>query len=131
MSVVEAIADYLQAQGRGTVGTDIFIGLMPDSPDTSVTVYESAGPGTIQTFGGGVALDRVSIQISVRGVRDDYPTARNRAVTIRDTLASVTEVTQGSVRFVRLDPTGYVNSIGRDEEDRPVFTINFIATVDL
>lgn len=129
MAAIESIADKIASGGYGTVGTSIFIGLMPDSPDAAVVLYESPGPGVIEHFGGGISLDHITIQVSVRGARDDYPTARNLADDIRKYLAAVTEETVSGVRILRMRPEGYVNSIGRDDEDRPLFTMNFIATV--
>jgi hypothetical protein len=129
MGIVEAVADKIATGQFGTVGSTIFIGLMPDGPDAVVTVYESLGPGIVEHFGGGISLDHVTIQVSVRGTRDDYPNARDLANNIRKYLAGVTEETVGGVRILRMRPEGYINSIGRDDEDRPLFTMNFIATV--
>jgi hypothetical protein len=129
MGLVESVADKIATGGYGSVGTSIFIGLMPDSPDASVVIYESIGPGVVETFGGGISLDHVTIQVSVRGARDDYPTARDLANNIRKYLAGITEETVGGVRILRMRHEGYINSIGRDAEDRPLFTMNFIATV--
>jgi hypothetical protein len=129
MAISEATADKIASGGYGTVGTNIFIGLMPDTPEACVTVYEGIGPGIIEHFGGGVSLDIVGVQVTVRGSRDDYPTARNLAVNIRNYLATITEETVGGLRILRMKPEGYINSIGRDPEDRPLFTMNFLATV--
>ena len=129
MAISEAVADKIASDGHGTVGTNLFIGLMPDAPDACSTVYEGVGPGLIEHFGGGVALDLVSVQVTIRGARDDYPTARNLALSIRNDLADITEETVSEVRILRMKPEGYINSIGRDPEDRPLFTINFIATI--
>ena len=131
MAAIEAIADKIATGGFGTVGSTIFIGLMPDTPEACVVLYESPGPGVVEHFGGGISLDLVTIQVSVRGVRDDYPTARNLTDSIRTYLSSVTEETLSGVRILRIRPEGYVNAIGRDQEDRPLFSANFIATVAL
>jgi hypothetical protein len=37
------IGNYLQAQGIGTLGTNIFLGLMPDQPDNCIALFEYAG----------------------------------------------------------------------------------------
>lgn len=37
------IGNYLQSQGIGTLGTDLFWGLMPDQPDNCVALFEYAG----------------------------------------------------------------------------------------
>jgi hypothetical protein len=129
MAISESAADRIATGGYGTVGTSIFIGLMPDTPDACVTVYEGLGPGIVEHFGSGISLDMVGLQVTVRGARDDYPTARNLAVNIRNYLSLITEETVTGLRILRVKPEGYINSIGRDPEDRPLFTMNFLATV--
>ena len=37
------IGAYLATQNIGTVGTDIFLGLMPDQPDNCIALFEYAG----------------------------------------------------------------------------------------
>lgn len=126
MTVLEAIGDYLQAQGEGTLGTDIFLGRMPDTPDACVGVYEAAGSLPEMTFGSsGLAIDRPIIQVMCRAGRDDYPTARDKADTIRDLLAGITNTTLGAFTVLRIEPSGSVNPIGPDEKDRPLVSVNF------
>lgn len=130
MSILEAVGDYLQAQSQGTLGTSLFLGRMPDTPDVCVCVYEAAGSLPEMTFGSvGVAIDRPIVQIICRASRDDYPTARNRAESIRTLLAGVVNTTLSGVKVMRIEPTGSVNPIGPDEKDRPLVSINFQAMV--
>ena len=37
------IGTYLQYQGIGTLGADLFLGLMPDQPDNCIALFEYAG----------------------------------------------------------------------------------------
>jgi len=37
------IGTYLQTKNKGTMGTDIFLGLMPDQPDNCIALFEYAG----------------------------------------------------------------------------------------
>ncbi len=130
MSILEAVGDYLVAQGQGTLGTNIFLGRMPDTPDSCVCVYEAAGSLPEMTFGSvGVAIDRPIVQILCRAGRDDYPTARNKAESIRTLLAGVMNTTLSGIKVMRIEPTGSVNPIGPDEKDRPIVSINFQAMV--
>lgn len=126
MTILEAVGDYLQAQAQGTLGTNIFLGRMPDSPDACVCVYETAGSAPEMTFGSsGLAIDRPVLQVMCRAGRDDYPAARNKADGIRDLLAGITNTTMGSFTVLRMEPSGSVNPIGPDEKDRPLVSVNF------
>ena len=37
------LAEYLEDQAVGTVGTDIFKGFMPPTPNSCVTIYDAGG----------------------------------------------------------------------------------------
>lgn len=125
-TVLEAIGNYLQAQGHGTQGTDIFLGRMPTSPDACIAVYEYGGAAPLFTFGSAAtAVDRPSIQVMCRAARDDYPAARNKAKDIRSLLGAITNTTLSSIAILRVEPIGSVNPLGPDENDRPLVTVNF------
>lgn len=126
MTVLEAIGDYLAAGSVGALGSTIFLGRMPDTPDACVCVYESAGSLPEMTFGSsGIAIDRPIIQVMCRAGRDDYPAARDKAVAVRDLLSGLTNTTLGSFKVLRVEPSGSVNPIGPDEKDRPLVSVNF------
>jgi hypothetical protein len=42
-TIIEDIGDYLQANGFGTVATDIWLNRLPDSPDDLITIYQIGG----------------------------------------------------------------------------------------
>jgi hypothetical protein len=128
MGVMEAVASHLAANTHGTIGTDLWMGEMPDSPDVSRCVYESPGQQPIETFGASPwATDRPRIRVVVRGARDDYPGARDEAAAIRVLLASITEQTIAGVKINRLQAMGYIEPLGKDSEDRPLFAVDFQA----
>jgi hypothetical protein len=126
MTVLESIGDYLQTNSQGTLGTNLFLSRMPSSPDVCVTVYEYEGGQPLETMGNSATVvDLPRIQIVCRAGRDDYATARNKAATIRDLLAAVTEQTISGIAVMRIRPTGQVMPLGLDEKDRPTVSINF------
>lgn len=43
MGLLDELGAYLAAQGVGTVGTDLYLAEMQDSPDTAVAVFETPG----------------------------------------------------------------------------------------
>lgn len=125
-TILEVIGNYLEAQGQGIQGTNLFLGRMPTAPDACVTVYEYGGQGPQFTFGAAAtAIDRPSIQVMCRASRDDYPTARDKAQSIRSLLGAVTGQTLSGMYVLRIAPLGSVNPIGPDENDRPLVTVNF------
>lgn len=120
------MGDYLVTNSYGTLGTNIFLGTMPETPDTCVAVYESAGSPPRFTMGsGGIVIDSPMIQVLCRAGREDYPTARDKAENIRNTLASVLESTISSVHIMRIEPMGGVNPLGVDGKYRPLVSVNF------
>ena len=59
-TILESIGDYLVTNNHGTLGTNLFLGTLPESPDACVAVYENAGSSPTFTMGSG-------------GIRIDYP----------------------------------------------------------
>ena len=124
--ILEAIGDYLVTNGKGTLGTDIFLATLPESPDTCIAVYENSGSSPAFTMGtGGIVIDYPMIQIICRASREDYPTARDAAESIRVLLAQVLEQTISGVHIMRIEPMGSVNQLGVDPKYRPLISINF------
>jgi hypothetical protein len=123
-TILEAVGNYLVAQGYGTLGTDIFLGKMPNKPDVCIGVYENEG-GMPEFTMGATLLDNPAIQIIVRAGVEDYPTARDKVQAIRLSLAQVANTTLSGVTVLRIAPTGSVLPMGDDTNDRPHVSANF------
>lgn len=124
-TVIESIAAYLQTNNQGTLGTNMFIGRMPDAPDVSICLYEYEGQAPMENFGAGAfSIEQPRIQIVCRATREDYPTARDKAVAIRDLLAAITEQTISGKRILRVQALGSIVPLGYDTNDRPKFAVN-------
>jgi hypothetical protein len=129
--ILEALGDYLQTNSVGTLGTNIFLGKMPASPDYCVTLYEYEGMAPKESFGGNpYDIDMPRIQVVVRAARDDYPTARDGVNTIRGLLADLTDITISSTRVLRVASLGAFIPLGLDDKDRPRIAANFQAYVE-
>jgi hypothetical protein len=125
-TILESIGDYLVTNSQGALGTSLFLGTLPESPDACVAVYENSGSSPAFTMGaGGIRIDYPMIQIICRAGREDYPTARDKADTIRILLASVVETTVSGVHIMRIEPMGSVNQLGVDPKYRPLISVNF------
>jgi hypothetical protein len=125
-TILESVGDYLVTNTQGTLGTDLFLGTLPESPDACVAVYENSGTPPSFTMGtGGIVIDYPMLQVICRAGREDYPTARDKAESIRNLLASVLESTISGVHIMRIEPMGSVNPLGVDPKYRPLVSVNF------
>lgn len=129
-TILESVGDYLQAQGHGTLGTSLFLAVMPETPDAVVAVYESTGLSPMETMGAAAfVIDQPEIQVIVRAARGDYPGARDKADTIRRLLAAITETSISGIHIMRIRPDGAVLPMGEDENGRPMVSVNFQCAV--
>ena len=65
-TILESVGDYLQNSAssfgahssQGTLGTSLFLGTLPETPDACVAVYENSGSSPTFTMGaGGIRID--------------------------------------------------------------------------
>lgn len=125
-TILEAIGDYLASNGYGTQGTDLFLAVMPESPDECIAVYENVGNTPSFTMGSDPwAIDRPVIQVICRAGRGDYPTARNNAQAIRELLGAVVDTTISTIPIMRIQSQGSIIPMGEDENQRPMVSANF------
>ena len=120
------IAEYLEDQSVGTVGTDIFVGFMPDTPDTCIGVYEYAGmpPDVVAE-----EYELAGIQVKVRA--DAQEDAYDLAYDCLKALHMVKTTTIEGVYYYLIEALGSPNQIGRDKNARAQFTINFRAMKEI
>lgn len=132
MGILEAAGTLIQAGMPGyTVGTNIRLGRMLNTPDVQIAVYEYGGSTPEETFGpAATAIDTPSLQVVCRAAAEDYPTARDLAVAIRALLGAVTDQTVGGVRILRIRPNGHPIPLGADANDRPRLSVNFDTWVE-
>ena len=121
MPVDKDIAEYLEDLGHGTVGTDIFVGWMPDSPDNCIVVTATGGQPPEMC----VELESPGFQVRVRNTSSSAGwTAANN---ILDDLHDLTNTTIESRMYHYIKAQQSVNRLGKDGQDRSLFSINFIA----
>lgn len=129
--ILEALADKLTSASVATVGANLFIGLMPNTPDVCAALYEYAGSAPLEVMRDNDAtLERPSVQVMVRATRNDYPAARNLIENIRNTLTEITNETISGVTFLRVNQNSSINAVGTDENDRPLFTLSLMTVVE-
>jgi len=129
--MLEALADKLQSASVATVATDLFIGLMPSSPDDCIAIYEYAGSPPLEVLvDNDATLERPSVQVITRAGRNDYPTARTLIENARNALTGITDETIDGVRFLRVNQISSINALGVDDNDRPRFSLSLQIVVE-
>ncbi len=117
------IAQYLQAQGQGTIaattGWGIYGSKEPTSPDTTITVYDFSGFAPDPDN----SLYAPSVQVRVRGI--GYTTVYAKAESVRDTLIEPSDFTINSVKYIGVWQQGSIESLGYDDNDRVILVMNF------
>jgi len=128
---LEALAARLQADGVATTATDLFIGMMPNSPDECLAIYEYAGETPMEVMIDNAAtLERPSVQVMSRAGRNDYPTARTLIESARDSLTAIVNETISGETFLRVHPLSSINALGVDENERPRFTLSLQVVIE-
>ena len=139
MPLLDDIATFLDAQSTaftllsGTSGNLAKTISLDHSAvsDTIAVLYETGGAGNEYTFSTSsnsarVAIEKPSLQMLSRS--SDYQTARNQAqvaYTILDGLAGRNLPTATGTRYLEITAVQTPFSLGRDDNDRPIISVNF------
>jgi hypothetical protein len=116
----------LSSLGTGLVfATDLFIGLEPEINSTSpiVTLYDYPGEAPQVNFN----YYKVNIQARIKGTKFGYQAAYTLAETVRDALHELVNQTVNGTKYLAIWAISDIFSIGNDENNRPVFVVNFLA----
>jgi len=132
-TALEGLGTYIDNNNATlTLGTNLFLAKMPETPDLCVAIYETQGSAPTMTFGAtAIEIDRPNMQVAVRAARDDYPTARDLAQTLRTLVAGIINVTVGGVTILRAEPTGSLYTLSADNLERPRVVFNVDCLVDV
>jgi len=117
--LLEDVGGYLQTQGVGTIGTDIFYGFMPDASDNCITLFEYAGSPPDLHWGG----EYPGLQVRVRN--KSYATGRTKIEQVKNALHGLAETTLGATRYLLVRANQSPQSLGRDANGRTEWVINF------
>jgi len=128
----EDIKDILVTAAVGTfaatTGWGIFISQEPTGtegagPDTAITIYDT--PGSPADTLNNIRVDDFSVQVRVRGAKNDYTAAWAKMEAIVAALNQQRNVITGSTRYASIYRAGTAQFIKRDDQNRPIFTCNF------
>lgn len=121
MALLEDLAIALQSAAVGTLGTDLFLGWLPDAPAAAMALYETGGqPPSYIHQALTPAIIRPSVQVMVRDT--EYATGRERMQDAYDALCALSS-------YLLVSPLQEPFSLGRDADDRPLFAVNFSITM--
>ena len=129
--LLDEIGTFLQTNSIGTLGTDLFEGFMPDTPDACVAILEYPGSPGEYTFGGatGAILEKPRIQVMVRNT--SFPAAQTKMAAIYALLDAVTRQTLSGTQYHRIQALQPHFGMPRDINLRYIRACNFEATKDV
>jgi hypothetical protein len=126
MALLDDLGTYLATEVASlTLGTNLFLGRLPDDPDTCVAVYEYSGDDPVNVMGGpGLPpVEQPRVQVAVRAA--GYATAHTLAVECWTALEQVLNETLTSTRYHRVAAIQSPFPMRRDDQDRVVFAQNY------
>lgn len=126
--MLEDIAGYLAAEGLGTLGTDLFLGLLPDQPDSCVALYAYPGrPPAWEHDGPQPALRYPRLQVLTRD--PSYVAAESLARDASAALCALVNRPLGATTYGRVTPLQEPFPLERDASGRVLFTCNYEITI--
>ena len=122
------IKDLLEAGGHGTFGASsgwaISVGVEPDEPDTSITIYDSPGEPANPKF----LLDHPRFEVRVRAEPNDYLAGYSKAQDVKDALLGLPPQVLGGTQYDGIWSVVDVFYLGPDKKHRPVFVSSWRVT---
>lgn len=124
--VPEDVKDMILDSSSGlsyTLGIDLFLFSLPETPDELVCILETTGyePEGYDLFYPG-------LQILVRGKNGDYATPYSAATSIFNFIRSKKNTTVGTTKYLSFIATSDILSLGEDYQGRYSFSMNFLVT---
>lgn len=117
------IKDFLESSecGVGTFGTDIFIGIMPETPDACICISDASGLKPESRY----EWEYPGLQVLVRKAEGNYVTAREKIIQIKDCLHGLNNRTINGTIYKMIVAAHEPLYLGVDGINRPMFSINF------
>ena len=126
MALLDELGTYLDAQVASlTLGTNLFLGRLPDDPDTCVVLYEYGGDAPVNTMGSDAMppVERPRIQIMTRAT--GYSSARTLSLECWTAIEAVLNESLSGTLYHRISANQSPFPLERDSQDRVLFAQNF------
>lgn len=120
-ALLDDLAVLLQAEGIGTVATDLFKGRMPDAPDTCLAIRALPGQAPLFTHDG-FTYQRPRVQVLARGAT--YAAAEAKAADAFRVLSRITNGGLAGRPILRVEPVQSPFELDHDENDRVLYVFN-------
>ena len=130
--LLDELGSYLETAHPAavTVGTNLFLGLMPTEPATAAALLDYEGGGWIQSQdddGAETAQARVQLLTRAPG----YEASRDLCTTLMKTLHRINNETIGAAFYQRVVAISPPFQLDRDDNGRVLFAVNFEVTKEL
>ena len=108
-------------------GWAIYISREPSTAlDQAITIFDTGGEPPNPKW----LLDFPTVMVRIRGARGKYKAAWQKAKDVKDSLLAVGPQVINGDQWDGINIAGDINAISYDENDRPLFTINFRLIVE-
>ena len=104
-----------------TMGADLFVNVEPNLPHLIVTVFDTIG----DTREMRQDIFHPSVMIRVKAMPGDYESGYQLIADVMEYLHGLNNVIIDSMRYIQIVASSDINAIGRDENNRPIFSANF------
>jgi hypothetical protein len=132
VATLDDVATFIASACSLTVGTDLFKGKLPDTPDECAAVFEYGGLAPDYTLGQTAAsVEYPRIQFVFRGDPDDYSGPRATAETAYRACAAQRGSTLTSTKYQALLPLQPPFLLNRDPKGRVSIAFNVQAMKEL
>ena len=121
MSLISEVATYLQSQGLGTVGTNIFYSYMPDSVAPCIGVFDTGGAEPDRY----IPTKEPTFQIFIRST--SYAEGKAKLDSVRSALHQQknTLLSSGEIYFYFIFAISEGGHLGRNPAGQDEFSMNF------
>lgn len=124
-NMLDDLADFLEPiYGQGI----IWCGLLPETPDIAIALYEELGKAPMRTQDGTTVTAPI-LRIIVRGRREEVQQPRNLIQGIYDLLSTITNTPIGGNFYLGFQPMDSPEIISRDYQMRALIEVNFEVTM--
>lgn len=117
--LIDDLTQQLITAGLGTLGTDVFSGFMPGNVDNGLVVIETGGLQPDKD----ILIHTPTFQVLIRS--KSYSNGRTKLTNVYNTFHQLENVTLGGTYFFFILAQTEGGHIGRDDNGRDQFSINF------
>ena len=120
-------AKKILATHVATSGWQTEIGAMPSKPDKVIMISDTGGQDPNPKW----LLDFPTLQVMIRGIASGYLVTAREAKAVKDLILGIAAFTTSEGdRWVSATMNGDLGFIGRDEDMRPMFSVNFALIIE-